>query len=140
VFFTNYESRKGRELETNPHAALLFHWAPMGLQVRIEGAVSRIAAAESDAYFASRARESRLASAASPQSREVPDREFLEQRFRELAERFPGERVPRPEHWGGYRLEPDAFEFWRAGEFRFHDRVRYEREPSGGFLAARLGP
>jgi pyridoxamine 5'-phosphate oxidase len=127
-FHTNYESRKSGELAANPQAALLFHWRPRGRQVRVEGRVERLSPDESDAYFRTRPRDSRVAAWASPQSRPLDDRAELEQLYDEAAQRFPGEDVPRPPHWGGYRLVPDAYEFWQHAENRLHDRVRYERD------------
>jgi pyridoxamine 5'-phosphate oxidase len=138
-FYTNYESRKGRELEANPHAALLFHWRPLGRQVRIEGQVDRVPADESEAYFRTRPRASRLAAWASPQSRPLAGRPELERLYAEADTRFPGADVPRPPHWGGYRLAPEAYEFWQHGDDRLHDRVRYE--PAGrGWRRVRLAP
>ena len=136
VFFTNYSSREGEELAENPRAALLFYWEPLGRQVRIEGAVARIADAESDAYFASRPLGARLSAAASPQSRPVESREWLERRVAELA--LQGEPA-RPEWWGGFRLTPDAWEFWQHGDDRLHDRFRYSREDET-WVIERLGP
>jgi pyridoxamine 5'-phosphate oxidase len=127
-FYTHYESRKGGELEANPHAALLFHWQPLGRQVRVEGRVVRIAPAECEAYFVTRPLESRLAAWASPQSRTLESREELERLYDGAKKRFQGKEVPLPPHWGGFRLEPDAYEFWQHGDDRLHDRVRYERE------------
>jgi len=145
VFFTNYSSRKGDELEGNPRAALLFHWQPLGRQVRIEGRVSRVDRAESEAYAHSRPRESQLSALASPQSAVVPDRAWLEDRVAELErfyaeaqERF-GEDVPLPPTWGGLRLVPEAYEFWEHGDDRLHDRVRYERD-GDGWSRTRLAP
>ncbi|MGZ4430223.1 MAG: pyridoxamine 5'-phosphate oxidase [Gaiellales bacterium] len=138
-FFTNYRSRKGRELELNPRAALLFHWEPAGRQVRVEGGVSRLAAAESDAYWATRPRRSRLGAAASDQSRPIGSRRELERRVDELARRYPGEEVPRPDHWGGYLLVPDAIEFWQHGADRLHDRLAYTRTGEG-WAVQRLSP
>jgi pyridoxamine 5'-phosphate oxidase len=126
-FHTNYESRKGGELDRNPRAALLFHWRPLGRQVRVEGRVERLSPDESEAYFATRPQGSRLAAWASPQSRPLADRAELERLYADAASRFPGEDVPRPPHWGGYRLLPDAYEFWQHGDDRLHDRIRYER-------------
>lgn len=139
VFFTNRASRKGRELEANPRGALLFHWAPLERQVRIEGAVVRVADAESVAYFEARPVGSRASAIASPQSEPVPDRAFLETRVREVLAAHPHGRLPRPSHWGGYRVEPDAFEFWQAGAHRLHDRVRYRRDEAG-WVRQRLAP
>ena len=114
VFFTNYNSQKARELDANPQAALVFYWPQLERQVRVEGRVERISAAESDAYFKTRPRESQLGAAASPQSEVVASREVLEQRFRELEEVYEGREVERPEHWGGYRLSPERIEFWKG--------------------------
>jgi pyridoxamine 5'-phosphate oxidase len=139
TFFTSYESRKWRELEANPRAALLFHWQPLGRQVRVEGRVARIAADESEAYFVTRPLESRLAAWASPQSRTLASRDELERLYRDAEERFPGAEVPLPPHWGGFRLEPDTYEFWQHGDDRLHDRVRYERA-DGAWQRVRLAP
>jgi pyridoxamine 5'-phosphate oxidase len=138
AFHTNYESRKGGELAANPRAALLFHWQPLGRQVRIEGAVERVNAAESEAYFRTRPLGSRLAAWASPQSRPLADRAELERLYAEAAERF-GDGVPLPPSWGGLRLLPDAYEFWQHGDDRLHDRIRYERDGSG-WSRTRLAP
>ena len=139
VFYTNYFSRKGQEIAQNPRAAMLFHWTPLGRQVRIEGAVHRIDAAESDAYFKTRAAGSRLSAAASPQSRPVASRDVLEAAVAELASRYPDGAVPRPEEWGGLRLVASRFEFWQHGEDRLHDRFRYRREGEI-WTVERLGP
>ncbi len=139
AFYTSYESRKGGELDANPHAALLFHWQPLGRQVRVEGRVERLTAAESEAYFRTRPAESRLAAWASPQSRPLADRAELERLYADAAERFGEAEVPLPPHWGGLRLLPDAYEFWQRGENRLHDRVRYERD-GAGWTRVRLGP
>jgi pyridoxamine 5'-phosphate oxidase len=139
AFFTNYESRKGGELEANPHAALLFHWQPLGRQVRVEGQVARIGAEESEDYFVTRPLESRLAAWASPQSRTLESRDELERLYTDAKERFPGAEVPLPPYWGGFRLEPDAYEFWQHGDDRLHDRVRYERA-NGVWRRTRLAP
>ena len=139
TFHTNYESRKGTELTANPRAALLFHWRQPGRQVRVEGRVERVPAAESEAYFATRAPTSRLAAWASPQSRPLADRAELERLYAEAAARFEGETVPLPPHWGGFRVVPDAYEFWEHGDDRLHDRVRYERD-AAGWSRARLAP
>ena len=138
AFFTNYESRKGRELVDNPRAALLFHWPPLGRQVRVEGGVEQVDAAESEAYFRTRPLGSRLAAWASPQSRPLADRAELERLYADAAERF-GDDVPLPPGWGGFRLLPDAYEFWHHGDDRLHDRVRYERD-AAGWSRTRLAP
>ena len=136
-FFTNYESRKAVELAENPLAALLFHWP--GRQIRVEGAVERLPEAESDAYFESRPPGSRLSAAISPQSRPVGSRGELEAAVEALRERHPDGEVPRPPEWGGYRLVPDAYEFWQHDRHRMHDRFRYT-SADGGWLIERLGP
>ena len=139
VFFTNYSSRKGEELEQNPHAALLFHWQVPGRQVRVEGPVSRVDRAESEAYARSRPRGSQLSALASPQSQVVPDREWLERRVEELDSKHAGEELPVRDDWGGYRLEPEAWEFWEHRDNRLHDRHRYERTAEG-WRVERLAP
>lgn len=141
VFHTNYRSRKGRELAANPRAALVFHWRELDRQVRIEGRVVRLAAAESDAYFRTRPIGSRIGALASPQSRVIPDRASLERRYRAALERhrhLHGD-VPRPPSWGGYRLRPRAIEFWLSREHRLHDRIRYVRGRNG-WRIERLAP
>jgi pyridoxamine 5'-phosphate oxidase len=139
VFFTNYSSRKGEDLEGNPRAALLFHWQPLGRQVRVEGAVSRVDRAESEAYARSRPRGSQLSALASPQSQVVPDREWLERRVEDLDREHAGEELPVRDDWGGYRLEPEAWEFWEHRDNRLHDRHRYERTAEG-WRVERLAP
>lgn len=140
VFFTNYESRKGLELERYPWAGLLFYWATLDRQVRLEGAVERVSADESDAYFASRPPESRLAALVSPQSQIIESRSVIDSRFAEALERSPEANVPRPSFWGGYRVMPDAMEFWQGRPNRLHDRLRYERQSDGSWLRTRLAP
>ncbi len=139
-FFSNYGSRKARELAANPLAALTFYWPALGRQVRIEGAVARLPSSESDAYFASRPRGSQLAAAASQQSRPIASRADLTRRVGALEKRFRDSAVPRPEGWGGMALSPRRYEFWQQGEDRLHDRFLYLPEPGGGWLVERLQP
>jgi pyridoxamine 5'-phosphate oxidase len=140
TFFTNYDSRKGRELTTNPRAALLFFWPQLQRQVRIEGTVERTSEAESDAYFRSRPLGSRLGAWASQQSEVIAGRHVLEERMRELAQRFADGEVPRPPHWGGYRVYPLTIEFWQGRPDRLHDRLRYQRVQPTGWRLERLSP
>jgi pyridoxamine 5'-phosphate oxidase len=139
VFFTNYGSRKGEELAANARAALLFHWPAIGRQVRIEGPVSRVDRADSEAYARSRPRQSQLSALASPQSRPVPDREWLERRVEELDREHADAELPVRDDWGGYRVEPEAWEFWQHRDNRLHDRHRYERD-GDGWRVERLAP
>ncbi len=139
AFYTDYRSQKGRELEDNPRAALVFYWGELERQVRITGTVSRVGREESDAYFRTRPRGSRLGAWASEQSAVLPGRAALEARVRELAARHPGDDVPLPPHWGGYRVRPATIEFWQGRENRLHDRVRYVRD-GGGWRLQRLSP
>ena len=131
VFYTNYEGRKGTELEANPSAALCFYWPWLDEQVRVEGRVTRLSDAESDAYFASRPRGKQIGAWASMQSRPLASREALVDRVTEVETRYAGRDVPRPPFWGGYRIAPERIEFWRAGEYRLHDREVYTREGEG---------
>ena len=141
VFFTNYDSRKGRELARDPRAALLLFWVELERQVRIEGVTERVSAAESDAYFASRPRLSRFGAWASPQSATIDGRAILEERFAQVAARYADESapVPRPPNWGGYRLVPDLFEFWQGRRSRLHDRILYRRA-ADAWAIERLAP
>jgi pyridoxamine 5'-phosphate oxidase len=144
AFHTNYESRKGEELAANPQAALLFHWRPpvtrlSARQVRVEGQVERVTPDESEAYFGTRQLGSRIAAWASPQSRQLSGRAELERLYEDASARFPSEDVPLPPHWGGFRLVPNAYEFWEHAENRLHDRVRYERD-GDGWTRVRLAP
>ena len=131
VFFTNYESRKGAELDANPRAALLFHWATLERQVRVEGSVERISHEESVAYFRTRDRGSQIGAWASKQSRELRDREEIEEGYRDIERRFEGEEVPLPPVWGGYRVVARVIEFWQGRANRLHDRVLFQREAAG---------
>ncbi|HEX7119857.1 MAG TPA: pyridoxamine 5'-phosphate oxidase [Longimicrobiales bacterium] len=140
VFFTDYGSRKGRELEANPHAALVFYWPELHRQVRVTGVVTRVPAEESEAYFRSRPQASRLSAWTSRQSEPVASREELEARRREAEAAFPDGDVPRPDRWGGFVLAPEAIEFWQGRTGRLHDRLRYTRRPDGGWRIERLSP
>ena len=138
-FFTNYESAKGAQLEGAGHAAVIVYWRELDRQVRARGPVERLSAADSDAYFASRPRDSQLGAWASPQSSVLESREQLDERLAEVQARFEGTDVPRPEHWGGYLLRPDTVEFWQGQVGRLHDRFRYSRD-GAGWRVERLAP
>jgi pyridoxamine 5'-phosphate oxidase len=140
VFYTNYDSRKGRELAGNAHAALLFWWPEQRRQIRITGSVKKVSAEESDRYFAQRPVEHRVSACASPQSSVIAAREELETWAREIQKLHPSEGPPRPKHWGGFRVEPREIEFWQQGAHRLHDRIRYRREKDGSWLRERLAP
>ena len=139
VFYTNYEGRKARELEQNPNCSLTFYWGELERQVRVEGRAARVPEAESDAYFDSRPRGSRLGAWASEQSRPVESRQALEDRLKELEEKYEEVEVPRPPFWGGYRVEPQRIEFWQGRENRLHDRLLYTRS-NGSWKIERLQP
>ncbi len=140
VFYTNYESRKGRELDVNPHATLLFAWLPMERQVVVEGTVTRVTREESAAYFHSRPRQSQLGAWASPQSTAIAGRAVIEESYRVVEKKYEGREVPLPPNWGGFRLVPDIVEFWQGRRSRLHDRLRYRREAGGDWVVERLAP
>ncbi|MGI8712246.1 MAG: pyridoxamine 5'-phosphate oxidase [Solirubrobacteraceae bacterium] len=140
VFYSNYGSRKGLELAANPRAALLFYWESLGRQVRIEGSVEATSPGESAGYVRTRPRGSQLSVLASPQSRPIESRDWLEQRVTELATRHAGAELPLPDAWGGFRLTPDAFEFWQDRADRLHDRLRYAGRAGGHWEIERLAP
>jgi pyridoxamine 5'-phosphate oxidase len=139
VFFTNYESAKGRELAANPYASLVFPWHAIGRQVRAAGPVARVERAETEAYFATRPRESQLGAWASEQSRVVPDRASLDEAYTRAADRFGDGEIPAPPHWGGFRVEPETVEFWQGRSGRLHDRLRYRRTEAE-WVVERLAP
>ena len=140
VFYTNAESRKGREIRANPQAALLFHWKSLRRQVRIRGTVEPVTPAEADAYFASRARDSQIGAWASDQSRPMESRMALEKRIAEFGLKFGVGKPPRPPHWSGFRLAPQSLEFWRDRPFRLHERLRFDADGQGGWATSRLYP
>jgi pyridoxamine 5'-phosphate oxidase len=140
TFFTNYESRKGGELDANPRAALVFFWVQLERQVRVEGRVERVSDEESDAYFASRPEGSQVGAWASKQSAVLPDRGPLEARYEELRAQYEGREVPRPPFWGGFRVVPETVEFWQGRVNRLHDRLRYRRQGDGSWVVERLSP
>ena len=139
VFFTNYNSKKGQQLSQNPKTAMLFYWPESGRQVRVEGVVEKISEAESEEYFKTRPRESQIGAWASEQSKVIPDRGYLEKRVAHYTAEFSDNSVPRPSHWGGFRLVPVWIEFWQEGEFRLHDRIVFKRTGNSWSLE-RLAP
>jgi pyridoxamine 5'-phosphate oxidase len=140
VFYSHHTSRKGRELDANPQAALLFHWSALGRQVRVEGRIEHVSQEESDAYFATRPRDAQLGALVSRQSEPLGSRAELDERLADAEGRMGEGPVPRPPTWGGFRLDPAAWEFWQHRASRLHDRFRYEREPAGGWRIDRLFP
>jgi pyridoxamine 5'-phosphate oxidase len=140
VFFTQYRSRKGAELDANPRAALLFHWDELGRQVRIEGSVERVSIEEGDTYFATRPRGAQIGAHASCQSQPLENREMLDEQVRAVSETYRDSQVPRPQTWGGYRVLPESFEFWQNRDDRLHDRLRYSNDGSGIWRIERLQP
>lgn len=140
VFFTSYDGRKGRELETNPRAALVFPWLALERQVIVEGPVAKVAPEESDTYFHSRPPASQLGAWASQQSSIIAGRAVLEDAMKAVAKKYAGREVPRPPHWGGFRLDPETVEFWQGRRSRLHDRLRYRRLKDGGWTVERLAP
>jgi pyridoxamine 5'-phosphate oxidase len=140
VFYTNYDSAKGKQLTETDSAALVFWWAGLERQVRVEGTVEKVSSTESDAYFQSRPKASQLGAWASPQSQVIENRDILEQRLAQLEEKYATEKVPRPPHWGGFRVIPTAIEFWQGRPSRLHDRIRYELDEKGDWFYQRLAP
>ena len=140
VFYTNYNSRKAKELDENPRAALVMYWTQLDRQVRVEGGVERTSGDESDEYFQTRPRESQLGALASPQSEVIANREELTKRLHEYEAMFRDRHVPRPAHWGGYRLRPMSIEFWQNREGRLHDRILYQKQADGSWSITRLAP
>jgi pyridoxamine 5'-phosphate oxidase len=140
VFYTNYDSRKGKELSANPAAALVFFWEEVNRSVRVEGNVTKLSPDESDEYFATRPRDGQLSSLTSSQSEVVESREVLDKRFEELKEKYEGKTIPRPSYWGGYRVYPHRIEFWQQRFARLNDRIEYQRSNDGTWLMRRLQP
>ncbi|EMJ95685.1 pyridoxamine 5'-phosphate oxidase [Leptospira alstonii] len=140
VFYTNYESRKGKELEENPRACLVFFWPELERQVRIEGNVMKVSEEESNEYFHSRPRESQIGAVVSPQSHEIPDRKFLEERFEKFSKQYEGKEVDLPTHWGGYSVHPNRIEFWQGRSNRLHDRIVFEKNPDSSWKKFRVAP
>lgn len=139
-FFTNYKSRKAKELQTNPRGALIFYWASLDRQIRIEGKIEKLSSKDSDQYWKTRPRESKIGAWASPQSRPIPNRQYLEHELDRLTSKWADQQdIPRPPHWGGFRLIPHRFEFWTAKDARLHERVEYQKTPHGWTITL-LGP
>ncbi len=140
VFYTNYTSRKGTEILSNPNAAAVFFWSKLDRQIRIEGVIEKVSDEESDKYFQSRPRENQIAAWASSQSQIIASREKLDNIFKEFAKEFEGKPVPRPDNWGGFKLKPESFEFWQGRESRMHDRILYTLTEDNGWQISRLAP
>ena len=140
VFYTNYDSRKGKQIAANPHVALTFLWHELERQIHVEGTIERLPAAESDAYFAMRPYKSRVGARISPQSQPIPSREYIMMRFAAESLRFVGREVPRPEHWGGFTVTPSRIELWQGRDSRLHDRFLYELQADGSWSLERLAP
>ena len=140
TFYTNYDSAKGTEMSANPHVALMFFWKELERQVRIEGTMERVSSQESDTYFHSRPVGSRLGAWASPQSQPIPDRHILDANYKEYETQFAGKNIPRPEHWGGYRVLPVRIEFWQGRASRMHDRILFSKDEAGNWGKSRLAP
>ncbi|MCG6167470.1 pyridoxamine 5'-phosphate oxidase [Leptospira sanjuanensis] len=140
VFYTNYESRKGKEMDENPRACLVFFWSELERQVRIEGSVSKVSREESEEYFHSRPRESQIGAATSPQSEEIPDRKFLEERYQKLISKYEGKEIDLPSNWGGYAVHPERIEFWQGRSSRLHDRIVFEKKSDSSWRKFRIAP
>lgn len=140
VFYSNYESRKGRELNENPHAALVFYWRQLKRQISITGRVDKVSRKQSEAYYKTRPRGSQIGGHASRQSEVISSRKVLEERIREVTTEYEGKEIPLPSYWGGYRLNPEAIEFWQGRSDRLHDRLLYTRQSDGGWQIERLSP
>ena len=140
IFYTNYDSRKGKQIAANPHVALTFLWHELERQIHVEGTIERLPAAESDAYFAMRPYKSRVGARISPQSQPIPSREYIMMRFAAESLRFVGREVPRPEHWGGFSVTPSRIELWQGRDSRLHDRFLYELQADGSWSLERLAP